>query len=353
MPRPPVYTQVMDVVERRIAEGDYMLKDIPGERRLADEVGVSYMTARKAVSKLIEKKVLTRTKNGALMVNQANRGAAKVTNVALLTPAYPSTHLIRCRLEITKASEHSGIKLRPVEYMHWYDPIVSEALDASDGLIVVPSTEPIPEHLIQSFAAKDRRVVFFDDDMSEQGITSVCLFAHEHIVELFEFIWSLGHRRIDCLNTQGHNHETQSRIQLWQDWLTKKDGSGELWDDPAAPYTDPVEQAYWLAKNSLLKSDRGPRAVICTTQPAAIGANRACHEAGLVVGQDISICAMNNEPTGRFSTPSMTGLEMPAIAPLLDDCFKWFKSRKQSDKPEAILIPSQANLLKGESTGRV
>ena len=60
MPRKKVYTDVMAVIERRIAAGDYMLKDLPGERRLADEVGVSYMTARKAVQALLEKKVLTR-----------------------------------------------------------------------------------------------------------------------------------------------------------------------------------------------------------------------------------------------------------------------------------------------------
>ena len=46
MPRKKIYTDVMAVIERRIAAGDYMLKDLPGERRLADEVGVSYMTAR-------------------------------------------------------------------------------------------------------------------------------------------------------------------------------------------------------------------------------------------------------------------------------------------------------------------
>jgi DNA-binding LacI/PurR family transcriptional regulator len=352
MPRRKVYTDVMKVVERRIAAGDYMLKGLPGERRLADEVGVSYMTARKAVHKLIEKKILARKSNGSLVIHPGVGDKAAVARVALLTPAYPSPHLIRCRLAISEAAESRKIQLRPVEYMHWHDPIVKEALEGSDAVLVIPSTEPIPERLLATFTSRDHKVVFFDHDMAAHGIPSIRLFAKQHAVKVFEHLWSLGHRRIDCLNAQGRNEEIERRIEEWRAWIDNRGSVGMLWDSPTPPYGDPLAQGYLAMRDVLRRSAEPPGAIVCTTQPAAIGAIRACHEAGLVVGRDISICTINNEPTGRYFCPSLTGLEMPDVEPLLEHCFAWFARPGQPWKGDLTLAPRRADFFAGESTGK-
>ncbi len=64
MAAPSKYNEVMSVIKRRIREGDYFVDNIPGERRLAEETGVSYMTARRAVQQLLEEKVLIRHRIG-------------------------------------------------------------------------------------------------------------------------------------------------------------------------------------------------------------------------------------------------------------------------------------------------
>lgn len=352
MPRKKVYTDVMKVVERRIAAGDYMLKSLPGERRLADEVGVSYMTARKAVHKLIEKKILARKSNGSLVVHPGAGDKATVARVALLTPAYPSPHFIRCRLAISEAAESRTIQLRPFEYMHWHDPIVKEALEGSDAVLVIPSTEPIPDRLMGEFTSRDHKVVFFDYDMAGHGIPSIRLFARQHVVKVFEHLWSLGHRRIDCLNTQGRNEEIDRRIVEWRTWLDDRGGTGTLWDRPTPAYGDPLAQGYDAMRDFLRRTSAGCGAVVCTTQPAALGAIRACHEAGRVVGRDISICTINNEPTGRYFCPSLTGLEMPDVEPLLEQCFSWFARPGQPWQGPLTLAPKRAHFFAGESTGK-
>lgn len=353
MPRRAVYTEVMDVVERRIAEGDYMLKDLPGERKLAEEVGVSYMTARKAVSQLIEKGVLSRKSNGSLVVHQTAEPQAAGAQIVLLTPGYPSSHFVHCRLAISKAAEKRDLRFRPVEFLHWYDPVVREALDGSDGLLLIPSTEPIPPKILEALTDPAQRVVFFDGDMSRYGLPSVRLFSRAHITELFEHLWGLGHRRVNCLNAQGHNHEIERRITHWRDWLKVRGGTGELWDTPVRPYSDPVSQGYRTMAR-VLEEQADPKslgAIVCTTQPAATGAIRACHDAQVQVGRDVSICAINNEPTGRFSLPSLTGLEMPDLDPLLAKCFTWFADPAADWPGELTLMPEHSTLFKGESTG--
>ena len=100
MAAPAKYTEVMSVIERRIREGDYLLNSIPGERKIAEETGVSYMTARRAVLALLDQKVLIRGPSGALDVHPGYTKREKLAEVVLLYPAYPSSYLTQLRIGI-------------------------------------------------------------------------------------------------------------------------------------------------------------------------------------------------------------------------------------------------------------
>ena len=83
MPRRQKFQKVMSVIEQRIRQGDYVLNPIPGERKIAEETGVSHMTARKAVRGLLERKLLIRRPNGLLDVHpghQADTGLSARTH---------------------------------------------------------------------------------------------------------------------------------------------------------------------------------------------------------------------------------------------------------------------------------
>lgn len=343
----------MDVLERRIASGEYMLKNLPGERKIAEEVGVSYMTARKAVLKLIEKEVLTREANGSLIVHPKLQQSNGTCQVALLTPAYPSTHLMRCRLEIARAIGAHDIQFRAVEYTHWDDSIVHQAIENSDGVIVIPLSEPIPARTLRTFTEPGKKVVFYDADMTDHRIPSVRLYAREHIWQVFEHLWALGHRRVDCLNTQGRNDEIERRIDHWRSWLDERGGTGGLWDDPARPYEDPIERAHRHTLSMLHASRFPATAIVCTTQPAALGAIRAAHDLGIRVSEDLSVCTINNEPTGRYFCPSLTGLEMPDTEELLEQCIEWFADPGNEWIGDLRIVPDRPRLFVGESTGPV
>ena len=97
MAAPAKYTEVMSVIKRRIREGDYLLDNIPGERKIAEETGVSYMTARRAVQELLDEEVLIRQPSGSLDVHPEFTKRNKPAEVVLLCPAYPSSYLTQLR----------------------------------------------------------------------------------------------------------------------------------------------------------------------------------------------------------------------------------------------------------------
>lgn len=352
MARKAVFTHVMDVLEQRIAAGDYVLKALPGERRLAEELGVSYMTARKAVTHLIRKKILDRDAGGSLIVRSRNgtHREKRPTAVALLVPAFPSPHLMACRSMIARSAKERGVLFRAVEYVHWYDPVVQEALDGGSGLMIIPNTEPIPARLLREFAAPGRQTVFFDTDLTTAGLPSIELFPDQHIEKLLQLLRDAKPARIDCLNSQGHNHEILRRIEIWRAFRVTHAIDGTLWDVPAPAYGDPLGGAY-RSMRSLLDQGERPESLLCTTQPAALGAIRACYDSGLVVGVDVAIATINNEPTGRYFCPSLTGLEMPRISKLVAHCLDWFARPGTAWQGPLRLEPRRAKLLKGESTG--
>ncbi|MCC6492066.1 MAG: substrate-binding domain-containing protein [Pirellulales bacterium] len=349
MPARPKYTDVMTVIKRRIREGDYLLNKFPGERKIAEETGVSYMTARRAVTHLLDEKVLVRGPSGALDVHPAYARRAKPAQVVLLYPAYPSTYLTQLRGVVFDFAQRQGVGLRPAQFVHWDEAAVLEATEQARAAIVIPYGPEIPQRLLEPF--RNNKVVILDGDFTSEGLPSIRLFRDECIERVFEHLYALGHRRVDCLNTQNRNLEIDRRIRAWRQWRERRGLGGTLWDDPAPVFTDPTEVACRLIRKLLDEKADVATAIVSTTCPAAMGAVRACWERGLAVGKDLSICAVNIEPPAEYYCPSITGLNTPELKDVLEQCFQWFFSR-QGWRGPLLVEPRTSDLFMGESTAK-
>lgn len=345
----PKYTQVMSVIERRVREGDYLLHDIPGERKIAEETGVSYMTARRAVIELLDKKVLIRRDNGSLDIHPSYNQRNLQTKVVLLYPAYPSPYLAQLRQIVFAALEKYRLALRPVQYVHWDDPIVRDALHGADGAFIIPSADAIPARLLKPI--RGNKVVALDGDFTNEGVPSIRLFPDGHMARVMHHLIQLGHRHIDCVNTQFRNGEIDRRIGHWKRALAAHNGKGRLWDDPAPSFTDPTPLAYDLMSRLIERKETAATAFVCTTFPAAIGVIRAHWERGIEVGGQVSVCSINIEPPARYCCPSITGLDMPDLSGVLARCFQWF-SQNGPWRGATLLEPAEPVFFAGESTGR-
>ena len=349
MPAPSKYTDVMSVIKQRIRAGDYFVDSIPGERRLAEETGVSYMTARRAVLQLLEEKVLIRQASGSLEVHPDYSKRVNTAEVVLLYPAYPSSYLTQLRVLVAEAAARRGLTLRPGQFVHWEEQLLVDVVAQAKGTIVIPYGPVIPHRLVKHFV--DNKVVILDGDFTSQGLPSIRLFSDACIERVLEHLWKLGHRRIDCINTQNRNGEIDRRIRIWERWLDQRNGRGQLHDDPAPVFTDPTIVAYRLMSRLVDDRQSEATAFIATTCPAAIGAIRACYEHGIEVGPDVSICAVNLEPPAEFFCPSITGLNTPNLSDNLGQCFEWFANDKQQWRGPMLLEPQHSILFEGESSG--
>jgi DNA-binding LacI/PurR family transcriptional regulator len=349
MAAPTKYDRVMSVIKRRIREGDYFVDSIPGERRLAEETGVSYMTARRAVQQLLQEEVLIRLPSGSLKVHPEYTERVNPAEIVLLYPAYPSSYLTQLRVLVAEAATRRGLALRPGQFVHWDEQALVDVVAQAKGTLVIPYGPDIPATPLKHFT--DNRVVILDGDFSSDGLPSIRLFSDACIERVLDHLRDLGHRNIDCINTQNRNPEIDRRIGIWEGWLNRRSCEGKLHDDPAPVFSDPTIIAYRLMSRLVDGRQSQATAFIATTCPAAIGAIRACYERDIEVGADLSICAVNLEPPAEFFCPSITGLNTPDLSGVLGKCFEWFANDKEWIGPK-LLEPQESNLFKGESTGK-
>ena len=349
MPRGQKFERVMSVIEHRIRAGDYVLNPIPGERKIAEETGVSHMTARKAVRGLLDRKVLIRRPNGSLDVHPGHQLDTGAAHFLLLYPAYASTYLTHLRQTVAEIAQRHGLGMRPVQYVHWDDPVVVSAVTNSAGLIIIPSAVDVPDHLLAPLRAS--KCATLDLDLSAYDVPSIRLFPDAHITQVFDHLQQLGHRHISCISTQYHNPEIERRIGLWRKWLQAHQLSGELLERPTRSFGDATAAAYEVMRDLLQEGPLPSTAYVGTTFPAAVGAIRACWEKGLTVGKDVSICAINIEAPARFMTPAISGLDTPNLSKVLGRCFDWF-TRERPWAGTCRLEPTRADFVQGESTGR-
>lgn len=348
----PVTTKLANTLRQRVKYGDYLLTGITSERRLAEEEGVSYMTARKAVDILVNDGILLRAENGRAVVNRNAPQQVQATfQAAFVTPCYPSRFLSTLRNELTKAAEAQGGVLRSVEYMHRDCKLMSDAIDHFDGVILVAGKDGLPDRIVDRLKPPGRRVVTIGDSL-DPNIVHFNSFPLTSFSGLLDMFREAGHRRVDCVNTQPIGVTIQRRIKHWQDWRDRHGFEGDLINRPVEPFTSPSPAAYEAVRDLLKRTPR-TTAIVGLTAPVAIAAMRAVHDHGLTVGKDVSIASCTSTESHRYLNPALATLEMPDLQPLLRRIFDWFAGESKVWKGNPSLEPSPPPIFCGESIGPV
>jgi hypothetical protein len=344
--------EIAQAIRERIRRGDYPQGLLPGERVLAAQSGVSHMTARKAVQRLIQQGILVRSANGRLKVKSSRAGRTGGMQIALLAPAHLSRNEEWIRVALERAAENFQARIRPVDFVHWDDPVIPETLRNFDGVFFVPYGEALPERLLPHFRNNGRKpLVSFELNLTAWGVPSLDLFPAAAVQRLLNHLFELGHRQVDCLATQPANLIIQERIAQWRLWCALHGTPGRLIQEPVNSYESGFDKAYTVMSRECRQNRFHTTALLGVSLVEALGALRAFHEQGLRVGRDVSVCAVNDEGLARFLWPSLTSLELPDPAPYLKICLEWMaRGGRNWSGPLLLQIP-EVPLFKGGSTG--
>ena len=283
------YLEIADVLRSRLVRGEYPAGKLPPLRKLAADMGVSYLTARHAIQ--------------ALEASGGSRTRASRPLVAMITPLWSYTEWHRA---VKSEVDARGGQVRFIAYGSETDPNISDAINEGEyDLIFLFLPDREDSRLIELVSkARDRVVVMFRD-MSVYGIR--CLEGADPLcIERFlELLVERGHRRIDAL---GRNVDLTTgaggRYHVWRDWLDRHSIQGSFHEIPHRSFDpDDANAAEFCRKK--LADGKLADAVFCFNPTLAFGLYRACFERGIVPGRDISIFAFGDQEKARLMTPAL------------------------------------------------
>lgn len=344
------YIEIAEIIRCRILRGDYVVSPFPGQPTLAKELGVSYLTARKAVERLIQQGILSREYNGRVkIVEQASSAGKSPLNIAFLAP--PTVVSWDWMPALQQIIELRGGSVRLIPYLDWNDQNVYDAVGGQyDGTFIIPQ-DNIPRLALDLMIENRHRVVTLFQDLTEHGIPCIDQTPEKGVFRLIEYLISLGHTRIDCLNAEPHNLQIERYINDWRNALHRSNVKGTLHDISIESHYDSALHTYHKTKKLLTQGNWDATAVFSTSVRSVQGLYRAAHEHGMQIGKDLSVCAIGSYEYAQIMTPSLTCEKNPERAPFISKGLDWILSGGSNWSGPLHICPQDAEVFKGESTG--
>lgn len=341
---------IAKLLENRILAGDYALEALPSERKLAAELGVSHMTARKAVQHLIN--------SGLIKRNSAHRREVRAKTslkIACVTPEFESTYMTTLYKSLTTVvTARQGI-VRGVSYTSWHDPVILDVLDGDfDGIFFVPPID-MPQFMLDRLAGVADRMVTLYQPMMDLGIPCVDNGRPDAVGGLVKHLVNLGHRHIAMFNVNPMTPVIEERIAAWRDEMARQNLSAPLFDSVVPPGEFCDVHAVPYMERLIDEGAIGPRsqvtAMICTMLEVARAIMRAMANRGLSVPKDLSLATCDAPRTAKMTVPSITTLDCPPADEFLARGLDWIQSRGKNWKGPMLIRPEQqVPVWAGEST---
>ena len=285
----PKYLEIAELLRSRLARGEYPAGKLPPLRKLAADMGVSYLTARHAVKTLKEA--------------GWNRTRAARPLVAMVTPLWAFTEWHRA---VRNSTEALGGQVRFIAYASDTDPNISEAINENEyDVIFLSLPDREDSRLLELVSRQTDLVVVIFRDMSMYGIRSLLGADPVYIERFLELLVERGHRRIDAF---GRDTDIRAgagdRYRIWRNWLERHGIEGRFHEMKHQPFVPDDARAADFCRRKFAAEEFG-EAVFCFNPTLASGFYRACFEHGLVPGRDISVFAFGDQEKAMLMTPAL------------------------------------------------
>jgi len=297
------YLQIAELLKRRVEQGDYSGRVLPGAQSLAKEIGCSYLTARHSIQKLVEDGTLIRRGNGRLMGKKRGAKGKALKKVVLIRAAWTYSHWDRC---IWETAMKNGCLFKIVLYNHPDDPEITEALDADYDIVFIYPPHDASPILLKRLAAEKDRVVTVHRDCTDLGIRCLDGIPSNRLRDLLQYLLKLGHKGVDFFNTEPDNPRCHEHMRIWESMKKEFGFSGRALNFPCKPFDHSGHAAKEAMDAILDGGEELSTALFCNSSGAAAGAMRSLKNHGIEIPRDISVCCFGDHLNTSLSIPSLT-----------------------------------------------
>ena len=340
----PKYILVENYIKAAIKKKELVDK-LPGERTLATQLGVSYMTVRKSIENLVTQGVLYKVPTKGAYVNHKKPQRHKNNTIGYFLDASmiagissPYYSLIFDAIEKVAAKDNYSV----VYFSDNNPDRLNRTLSKVDGVIAtcVPRIEHIVFDINQSVP-----IVVIDNSAADKTIPSVIIDNFNADVESVDYACSLGHSSIGFMTGLDDSDVGKNRYAGYQHGLSKNKIALDksLVFRGNYSYQSGIEGAEYF-----LTLDELPTTLICANDSMALGAIQRFSQEGLNIPEDISIIGFDNIEVASQIVPSLTTIASP-IDEIAKHSFSILKALIEGKPIEQRHIALTAHLIKRDS----
>lgn len=231
-------------------------------------------------------------------------------NIGVVVPDITNPFFASAVKGIEKASRHQAYNIflaNTDESAERQNQVLATLAGMVDALIVTPAIESadVPEAL----ARHEVPVVLLDREWREDhGFDSVVVDNFGGASQVVRHLAQLGHRRVATI--AGPLDSTPGRLR-YEGFMEEVRKAGLDEDRNLIQLGDFRETSGYLRLKTLLQLDPPPSAVFVANNLMAVGALRACKEAGLRLPEDLSFVSFDDFDLGDLLTPAITTVSRP------------------------------------------
>lgn len=298
-----VESHIMKAIKKKT-----IVDKLPGERTLATELGVSYMTIRKAIDNLVTKGVLFKIPTKGTFVANTRNNKKKTRNIGYFLDSNivagissPYYSLIFNAIE-KEAAKHDYSVIYISDINGGKINTITSKLDG-----VIASCFPRVEDIIHEINLSIP-VVVMDNSAADKTIPSVIIDNFNAVSDSVDFICSLDHKRIGFMNGLEDSDVGKNRYAGFKHGLSKNN----LKHDKSLEFLGNYSYDSGMqGVEYFLSLKNRPSAILCANDSMAIGAIKKLHQAGLSIPADMSVMGFDDIEVASLIIPALTTVTAP------------------------------------------
>ncbi|MDR3707731.1 MAG: LacI family DNA-binding transcriptional regulator [Capsulimonadaceae bacterium] len=305
------FSSIRVALEKEIRWGRYKPKQrLPAEKQIAAQFGVSYMTARRAVTELVEANLLVRHVGSGVYVSD-NVPSSLTPQTVNIVCQFDDNTLTRSFLRIAaRQCEEAGWNPDIIRYGERTHEETLEALRRSEPALVLADNTDIHGALGDAMHGSDGQVVVIGNRLDQFGVSSVLADDAQGIRLAVDHLIEHGHRRIAVVADNSETYIGSIRVRAWEQSMQEHG----LEAAPALriavtipPHVCCVETGYAAVRRYLHESTTNrPTALIGFNDELSLGTMAACRDEGLACPDKISIVCGCDSPQMAYGYPAVT-----------------------------------------------
>ncbi|MCZ7647662.1 MAG: GntR family transcriptional regulator [Planctomycetota bacterium] len=343
----PLYAQVKKLLAEQVARGEFRPHDtLPDERSLAERLGLSRLTVRRAILELTEAGVFERIRGRGTFVRapEARTGAApKRATVGIVAyfdeaEALGSLFYHRILQGVQRATELRRLSLVFRRISAPLDAFL-ESLREDEGLDALLVLGVVEQEVLGPLSKAHRPLVLVDSAQPEGGppCDQVLGESERAAYEAVRALVLLGHKRIGMLVHAQATAAARARQAGYARAL--REAGLEVRDEWIVPTPYSAEAAF-LTTRRLIHENRLPAALFCSGDELAVGAMAAAKDHGLKLPADLSVIGFGD--VGHFTSPPLSTVRM-AMERMGEEAARLLRERldQRGREPQRVELSSE------------